>query len=448
MAKSKKTKKSRELRLAAYRLPLQTVPPARSKARAQLQWVLDHEWKCTIEEAQQNEEIEIEAVDVVDGSTVLYQLYLWPFGSGVVFAAGTTTVVAEIIQHGMTSTTGDDARAIAAVVKRDGAKLGLRERNVSAGKSAPARASKKEPALSFDEALAQADAQIAAGKDPLETTVRKLFLPWTSSLCGADWRPYPKRLLAELTGEQRTFIERVAAWDAYTNQYQDLISMGLFAEKAHLRRYLGIAPPGPCDTTITVAKRDVPVWWALTAAASGHAKPAGVLAALAALDADVRRSIALEVARGDAYEIVRAQSTSSKHESRWCSPPQIAYTTALFQMLADVIVSLGPAARATAEELLVDLPEYKFGGVVEPHPRTPRVVVALLVLSRVAAPLDESLDARIPDIDVYKIRDSICIDKRMHAKILAAVPAARRATVDEARASIMKQLHPMVRFKP
>jgi hypothetical protein len=285
---------------------------------------------------------------------------------------------------------------------------------------------KKEPMPSFDEALAKIDEQIATGKDPLSTTVSQLALPWMSALTEKDWRPYPKRLLSELTVEQRTILERIAAWDAYTNQYEQLIHQGLFAAKAHLRRYLGMSPPGPSDTTIALGKRDVPVWWAISSAASKHAVPADVLAAIGGLDAELRRAIVLEVTRGEAYEIIRAQSTSSKHESRWCSAQQIAHTTAMFQMLADLTVSLGVAARTTAEALLVDLPEYRFGGIVEPHPRTPRVVVALLVLAKVAAPLDESFDARIPDIDVYRMRDSICIDKKMHAGILAAVPRRAR----------------------
>jgi len=412
--------------LASYRLPLDTVPPAASVERAQLETVLDQEWSCSIAEARKDDEIDLELVDVVDpkGKT-RFQLYLWPFGSGLAFAAGTTDEVAEIIQHGLAPTTDDleVAPAIRAAIEADAKRLGLREARVpSVVPRAPAEMNLAS--ASFDEAIAKAEERLAREPRPYFSEVTQYFVPWLTTLYRhpREPRPYPKRLLEELTPLQRMMLERFVAWDTVP----PLSSQGLFDTRAQFARYFGQGLAGPTDTIITLDGREVPAWWAISSAAAGHAKPASVLAALTQLAPDQRRAIVLEVARGDAYDLVRAQRTDRKDRE---GPFRRTYWTTLFQLLADLTHSLGAGARETADALLADLPSYQFGGKVDPHPRTPRAVLALLVLVNIAAPFDAAIDPVIRELGAYFMRDEIFIDKKQLARILAAVPADRRASI-------------------
>lgn len=64
---------------------------------------------------KRNDGGEVELVDVVDGDTgaIEYQMYLYPYGDGAVFAHGKTSAIAEICQHSMdiTKSMPDDKKA-------------------------------------------------------------------------------------------------------------------------------------------------------------------------------------------------------------------------------------------------------------------------------------------------------------------------------------------------
>jgi hypothetical protein len=320
------------------------------------------------------------------------------------FEAGTTNVVAELVQHGVAPTTDDTevAPAIAAAIAADAKRLGARERVVpSVARREPV--AKPTSDATFEEAIAKAEERLAREPKPYFNEVTQFFLPWYSEF--QDERPYPKRLVAELSPLQRTTFERFVAWDVVPPA---LIRGGLFGTRPQLARFLGQAPAGPSDATVKLDGREVPAWWAISSASTGYAKPAQVLAALGKLAPELRRAIVVEVARGEAYDLVRAHHRSPNDQKQF--KERRAYWTALFTLLADLTHTDG--SRETAEALLVDLPTYQFGGTVEPHPRTPRVLLALLVLAKLG-PLDASLAPIKGELDAYFRRDEIYVDEKL-----------------------------------
>ncbi|MEO8799990.1 MAG: hypothetical protein ABI551_18985, partial [Polyangiaceae bacterium] len=73
----------------------------------------------------------IEAMDVIDERTSkpVYQLYLWPFGDGVLMKGGTTKVVATVVQHGFDPDPPDPklSEQMAAAYSAAGKRLTIRE---------------------------------------------------------------------------------------------------------------------------------------------------------------------------------------------------------------------------------------------------------------------------------------------------------------------------------
>ncbi len=135
-AKKKKGGKASKgnLRLARAFQPFKGKPTALSTwERAQLEYVASHEAGSSFD-AMFGGDIEedfLEAwiVDVVDAATdtARYQLHLFGYGDGNMFAHGTTKVVAGVCQHGFEADEVSDAvvRDLAAAWARDAKKLGL-----------------------------------------------------------------------------------------------------------------------------------------------------------------------------------------------------------------------------------------------------------------------------------------------------------------------------------
>jgi hypothetical protein len=315
----------------------------------------------------------VQLVDVVDGKASKYQLYVWSFGSAALFPAGKTKPIGGAEQHAFHL---DDAKALAALAaawKAGAKKLGLRESlRFDSKKKAPAKTAK---AGSFAEKLAEIRALAEAGtRADVSRALGKLkvFSPW---------RHYPKLLVSELSAEQRAFLEMLIDLDLAS----DLANSGLFDRDDHLLRYLGRAAAGPSDVTIQVGKRAVPIWWAVSAVGSGHARPDDVLAGWTKLPAAKALAAWSEIARGDAYDVLTAHATSMKDSGFSSKPYMIDYRTRIVTLLADVSFAFGAEGAKAAKALAAKLPSWGGG---------PQVFIALTSGLRHAAgtPLDKAYD--------------------------------------------------------
>ncbi len=122
------------LRIDNLRKPFETVDDLRPSERKQLDSLLAQEGGGgSIESAADNEEWSpMELVDVIDEASgkIRYQLYLWPYGSGALFEAGTVKNVANVCQHGFEMTGKDDKGlrvAMAIAFQRAKKKLNISE---------------------------------------------------------------------------------------------------------------------------------------------------------------------------------------------------------------------------------------------------------------------------------------------------------------------------------
>jgi len=99
--------------------------------RAQVLALVEGEGYATIDDARADDEFALELVDVVDAAgKPRYQLYLWPFGSAVMYAHGTTDVVGGAVQHGFAREDGGDPDLVTqlhAAWHAEADKLGIHE---------------------------------------------------------------------------------------------------------------------------------------------------------------------------------------------------------------------------------------------------------------------------------------------------------------------------------
>jgi hypothetical protein len=291
---------------------------------------------------------------------------MWSFGSAALFPAGKAKPVGGAEQHAFHMDDAKELAALAAAWKASAKKLGLREalrfdsstktktktktKTATKTKSAPAKAAKPS---SFQAKLEEIRALSKAGKRAdVSRALGKLevFTPW---------RHYPKLLVSDLSADQRALLEMLLDLDLAS----DLGNSGLFDRDDHLLRFLGRAAAGPSDVTMQVGKRTVPIWWAVSAVGSGHARPEDVLAGWKKLPAAKALAAWSEVARGDAYDVLEAHATSMKDAGFSSKPYMIDYRTRIVSLLADVSFAFGAEGAKAAKALAAKLPSW--GGAAQ-----------------------------------------------------------------------------------
>lgn len=323
----------------------------------------------------------MQRVDVVEGKAVKYQLYLWPFGSAALFPAGKTKPVGGAEQHAFHSDDAAVGAALAAAWKAGAKKLKLREalKFEPAAKAVKGTASKGTAsnggsladAIVAFRALAKAGdhRQTSRAADALRD---KAFTPW---------RIYPKLLAGALSTDQRAVVEALLDHELA----RDLGNRGLFNRDDHLERFLGRTKPGPSDVTVPLGKRSVPIWWAVSAVGSGHAQPDEVLKGWKTLPAAKALAAWTEIARGEAYDVLTARTTSMKDSGFSSKPYQVAYRTRIVELLADVSFAFGKDGEKAAKALTTKLPSW--GGAWQIF-----VAIASGLRHAKGAPLDTAYD--------------------------------------------------------
>lgn len=346
-------------------MPL-TLANVRDPRQSKLSPAERKQWKAlATDEALDAEdaELSVQLVDVVAGKVTKYQLYVWSFGSAALFPAGKAKPVGGAEQHAFHMDDAKELAALAAAWKASAKKLGLREAlrfdakakakatKESTKKTAPAKAAKP---TSFGAKLEEIRALAKAGKRAdVSRALGKLevFEPW---------RHYPKLLVSDLSADQRALLETLLELDLAA----DLANSGLFDRDDHLLRFLGRAAAGPSDVTIQVGKRTVPIWWAVSAVGSGHARPQDVLAGWKKLPAAKALAAWTEIARGDAYDVLTAHATSMKDAGFSSKPYMLDYRTRIVELLADVSFAFGAEGAKAAKALAAKLPSWGGGAQV------------------------------------------------------------------------------------
>lgn len=393
-------------KLANHRKPLQSALSAKEKK--QLSLLLEQEGFGTIEEARENEEATFELVDVVRDGKVVWQLYLWPFGSAALFRDGTTKIVGGAAQHHFDLEEGTAADLAALAEAFDGAAaLGIDETLVFA--KAPKKKKKKSK---LDGATAEERlALVAKGSD---------WTPAASSsiaceLWGDAWSPYPKRAFSELEPIAKQLVERVAE----SEESNDLYLWGLPLGGDHMKRFAGQLPPGPSDAVIEVAGQSLPLWIAFSRVGSGHLEAAPVLAAWRALPADTALAAWKEMVAGKAYDLLETHPWSIAESDKIYTPRTVEYDTRLYRSLAEANAALGDRGLAAAREVIESIEEGE--GATSPmwialsslsrhHPGTPEIEALIPRLDeslgpyRVVPPLMNELLAQFPKERAAAIR--------------------------------------------
>lgn len=337
------------------------------------------QWKGLVaREGLDDDETSVQLVDVVEGSAIVYQLYLWSFGSAALFPAGKTKAVGGAEQHAFHADDAELCAALATAWKASAKRLKLREAlTFEAAKKTPAAKKPAPKGGGIASAIAALRALVKDGKgreaSRAADALRDQVFP--------PWRHYPKLLADELSADQRAVLEVLLELDLA----RDLASCGLFDRDDHLERFLGRSRPGPSDVTIALGKRTVPVWWAVSAVGSGHTKPDEVLKGWRSLPADKALAAWTEVARDGAYDVLTARATSMKDAGFSAKPYMVDYRTRIVALLADVSFAFGPEGEKAAKALTTKLPSW--GGAWQ-------IFVALASGLRHAkgAPLDTAYD--------------------------------------------------------
>ncbi len=195
------------------------------------------------------------------------------------------------------------------------------------------------------------------------------------------WRLYPKLLVDDLSADQRAVLEVLLDLELA----RDLANCGLFNRDAHLARFLGRSRPGPSDVTLEVGERTVPVWWAVSAVGSGHARPDEVLKGWKKVPTVAALAAWTEIARDGAYDVLTVRATSMKDAGFSSKPYMVDYRTRVVSLLADVSLALGAEGEKAARALTTRLPSW--GGAWQVF-----VAIASGLRHANGAPLDTAYD--------------------------------------------------------
>jgi len=402
----------------------------RDPRRAKLSPAEKKQWRGLIaqEGLDDGDEDSVQLVDVLEGGAVRYQLYLWSFGSAALFPAGKTKPVGGAVQHTFRANDLELCAALAAAWKASAKKLRLREalrfelakeplphepgseprrgerRSMAAPSrrrgvahepgSEPRRGERRSMAApsrrrgvatattqpaggGVAHAIAALRSLVTAGKGREASRAADALRDETFTA----WRLYPKLLVDDLSADQRAVLEVLLDLELA----RDLANCGLFNRDAHLARFLGRSRPGPSDVTLEVGERTVPVWWAVSAVGSGHARPDEVLKGWKKVPTVAALAAWTEIARDGAYDVLTVRATSMKDAGFSSKPYMVDYRTRVVSLLADVSLALGAEGEKAARALTTRLPSW--GGAWQVF-----VAIASGLRHANGAPLDTAYD--------------------------------------------------------
>ncbi|HQY61424.1 MAG TPA: hypothetical protein PK141_08530 [Polyangiaceae bacterium] len=377
----------------------------RDPRRAKLSPAEKKQWRGLIaqEGLDDGDEDSVQLVDVLEGGAVRYQLYLWSFGSAALFPAGKTKPVGGAVQHTFRANDLELCAALAAAWKASAKKLRLREalrfelakeplphepgseprRGERRSMAAPSRrrgvatATTQPAGGGVAHAIAALRSLVTAGKGREASRAADALRDETFTA----WRLYPKLLVDDLSADQRAVLEVLLDLELA----RDLANCGLFNRDAHLARFLGRSRPGPSDVTLEVGERTVPVWWAVSAVGSGHARPDEVLKGWKKVPTVAALAAWTEIARDGAYDVLTVRATSMKDAGFSSKPYMVDYRTRVVSLLADVSLALGAEGEKAARALTTRLPSW--GGAWQVF-----VAIASGLRHANGAPLDTAYD--------------------------------------------------------
>lgn len=286
----------------------------------------------------------MQLADVTVGSDVLYQLYVWGAGSGALFEAEDTDLLATMSQHAF-ALTGDDNPT-------------LRRELASACEASPAFAS-----IDFSRVKPK---QAAAEK--LERDVQQAAMERLEKALGESKERY--RLFEALTAKQQAAIrEAYAQLDPYEH-FRRFERLGI-PPRGALARWAGIEPAGPLEQRAG----QWPVWKWLKAALEGEIDNAAAVRALAKIDAsDLAWLICLRDVDANDYEFWPREKNTLRENVDGC-----ANTVRLLAALIDAADVAVPFAKRVQREIAKET-QYALGAV------------ALFALAARARRRDEMID--------------------------------------------------------
>lgn len=377
----------------------------RDPRQAKLSPAEKRQWKGLIaqEGLDDGDEDSVQLVDVVEGGAVRYQLYLWPFGSAALFPAGKTKPVGGAEQHAFHAEDAELCAALAAAWKASAKKLRLREalrfelakeplphepgseprRGERRSMAAPSRRrgvamnAPRPAGGGVAHAIAALRSLAKAGKGREASRAADALTDETFTA----WRLYPKLLVDDLSADQRAVLEVLLDLELA----RDLANRGLFNRDEHLARFLGRSRPGPSDVTLEVGERIVPIWWAVSAVGSGHARPDEVLKGWKKVPTVAALAAWTEIARDGAYDVLTVHATSMKDAGFSSKPYMVDYRTRVVALLADVSLAFGAEGEKAARALTTKLPSW--GGAWQVF-----VAIASGLRHANGAPLDTAYD--------------------------------------------------------
>jgi len=349
------------------------------------------EYRYLLEESEEFEG-PIEHVDVVDtrDGKATYQLFLWPFGSGVLLHAGTARVVADVVQHGFVVHEPDGVpagefgalrEAVGAAFKEGQERLGIKE-GVTFGETlaekarrAPAPPAGGEATGSVDERIAELRRDAAEGKPPpdkktLQALVSESLGPLITPR--TQYRPFPVRRLFELTPGQRNALELMVDLKADNAGFPRhglpagtgidplpiLSGFGYWRETANdLARFLRRAPLLPLDELIEVDGQSHPAWTLVSDALYGfRSLPDVVEILVGSLPPDRLLALWEALFKTTQHDLRGRCPPTAAEDSKGQSGASIdAHTGQFIELLVSLNLRLGEAGHARAEELVAGL---------------------------------------------------------------------------------------------
>jgi hypothetical protein len=348
------------------------------------------QYRYLLEEAEEFEG-PIERVDVVDtrDGKAVYQLFLWPFGSGVLFHAGTARVAADVVQHSFVVHEPDGVpvaefrplrESVGAAFQEGRTRLGIKE-GVTFGvtlaeKNPPPAASVAVGgATSVDERIAELRKDAAEGKPPPDAkTMHALVAEALGPLVTprTEYRPFPVRRLFELTPGQRNALELMADLRATNAGFPRhglpegtgidplpvFSAFGYWRETANnLLRFLRRGQLLPLDELIELDGQSHPAWMLVSDALYEFRKPSEVTDLLArSLPPERLLAFWEALFTSTKHNLCERRPATAAEDSKGQSRASIdAQNARLIEILVALNLKLADVGRRRAEELVATL---------------------------------------------------------------------------------------------
>jgi hypothetical protein len=325
-------------------------------------------------------------VDAREGK-VVYELFLWPFGSGVLLHAGTARAAADVVQHGFVVHEPDGVpvaefgalrETMGAAFDEGQARLGIKEGvtfGVTLAEKSPPTPAGADAKGSVDERIADLRKAAAEGKPPLD---KKTLQSLVSEALGplitprTQYRPFPVRRLFELTPGQRNALELMVDLRADNDGFPRhglpagtgidplpvLSAFGYWRETANdLARFLSRGPLLPLDELIEVDGQSHPAWTLVSDALYGFRKlPEVVDLLVGALPPDRLLALWEALFKTTQHNLRGRCPPTAAEDSKGQTGASIdAHTGQFIELLVTLNLRLGDAGHARAEELVAGL---------------------------------------------------------------------------------------------